>query len=1100
MSDAALQQFEQARRAQLDRNEARRMRTLVNQARGDIHGAGARWPFELTQNAHDPGARDGIDGVNIWVTFDGHTVAYEHDGKPFTMQDLAALLSGGSNKEFESTETTGRFGTGFLVTHVLSLQIGFRGLLVADTGHEEVSIRLDRDGDEEGIFDNTTHCYQGIKDAKKLAAINGHRTARFEYQTDNVEAAQVGVSAFHATLPYLYGTCDHLGTVNICDESGASIAFSPQAAVERGFSRTHVRERQFSIVVDGGAPKIMKTVRLRLRTDSSSSLVVTLEQVDRQWRVCVPSDDAARLFCRFPIRASDFVPINAVIDGRFDLRQERDRVLMKESDKEQIAEALGLLPTLVDLATKEAWRDGHRLARVGMPDRAFGEKLDEPLRIWWRAKLSAAARALAAMPIVQTAGGMLSATGISPTAVFVVPRFDLVQRSDELSFDQMCGLVSDLRDTHPPALQVGPDWTAIAFEWAGLDVLVRRITLTEMAETVRNGAAKLDDLKVDDPLGWLARFLDLLGKVAGKHNCGTIMHNLLPDQNKVLKSPGDLYRDEGIKAVLKDIAQSIRLDVRGRLVLDELFQCSADGNFSHMKALLTEQVAKSLGEEAIITECLEELAKHLPDNKPISVEKQCYRETSVDLLKYLWDTRAAEAAALAQRCPLVVSDSTAARWASNRKIMSPVTVWHADAKPFAKLYKEDRILSEEYLTRLGGERALVDALVTWKIAFIDPLCSDAPRDLRDERLKALAVEGEDCTNVTVADIDLSQIALLPNELIQRCQSDVEIAKLLLGLVLKHAAPHDPSWRETREIVGRMDRADVHIKVRPALWLGDLKTKAWVPVQGEKGVEPVMANAGNLRPLLDPTWLSGNDAGVDLLSRHFGFNALELRLLSTVPSQEARGQVENGLANIVQALGSDPSKYSDLAADLASRQQREAEKERNRQFGLGVQFAIEKYLDQRELHPDFIDCGYDYDLFLDDAPPIDAGTHHFRLADYFLEVKATTTGEVRLTPAQAQKASENNEKFVLCVVDLRGIGPDRMAAEWKVTDVEPKAKVVVGIGDLVLDPHTLVDEAKDCEVGIRNDKALRYGVPVSVWEKGESLANWIDSLKLAPPVA
>src|SRR5438309_814458 len=123
MSDAALRQFEAARKQQLDHNEARRMWTPVNQARGDTHGAGPRWPFELTQNAHDPGARDGSPGVNIELSFDGRTVVYEHDGKPFTMQDLAALLSGGSSKELETTETTGRFGTGFLVTHVLSLQI-----------------------------------------------------------------------------------------------------------------------------------------------------------------------------------------------------------------------------------------------------------------------------------------------------------------------------------------------------------------------------------------------------------------------------------------------------------------------------------------------------------------------------------------------------------------------------------------------------------------------------------------------------------------------------------------------------------------------------------------------------------------------------------------------------------------------------------------------------------------------------------------------------------------------------------------------------------------------------------------------------------------
>jgi len=81
MSVQALKEFEDARKTQLDRNEARRMRTLVNQARGDTHGAGARWPFELTQNAHDPGARNGEPGVNIDLSFDGCTVICHRAGK-----------------------------------------------------------------------------------------------------------------------------------------------------------------------------------------------------------------------------------------------------------------------------------------------------------------------------------------------------------------------------------------------------------------------------------------------------------------------------------------------------------------------------------------------------------------------------------------------------------------------------------------------------------------------------------------------------------------------------------------------------------------------------------------------------------------------------------------------------------------------------------------------------------------------------------------------------------------------------------------------------------------------------------------------------------
>jgi hypothetical protein len=168
MSVAGLQEFTSARKAQLQRNEARRMRTHVQQARGNVPRSASRWPFEITQNAHDPGPRTGQTEVNFSLSFDGNTLVYEHDGKPFSAQELAALLSGGSSKEFEAIDTTGRFGTGFLLTHVLSLQVNFDGIFAAGTGHEKVSIALDRSGDEDTIYSNTLGCEVGIEQGVRL--------------------------------------------------------------------------------------------------------------------------------------------------------------------------------------------------------------------------------------------------------------------------------------------------------------------------------------------------------------------------------------------------------------------------------------------------------------------------------------------------------------------------------------------------------------------------------------------------------------------------------------------------------------------------------------------------------------------------------------------------------------------------------------------------------------------------------------------------------------------------------------------------------------------------------------------------------------------
>lgn len=124
MSTKARSEFDKARIQQTTQNDARRIRTRVQAAQNsDRAGVQWRWPFELMQNAHDAGPRDGNDQVEVKFVLQDTRLVVRHTGKPFTAQELAALLSGGSSKEFDSEETTGRFGTGFLVTHALSTRV-----------------------------------------------------------------------------------------------------------------------------------------------------------------------------------------------------------------------------------------------------------------------------------------------------------------------------------------------------------------------------------------------------------------------------------------------------------------------------------------------------------------------------------------------------------------------------------------------------------------------------------------------------------------------------------------------------------------------------------------------------------------------------------------------------------------------------------------------------------------------------------------------------------------------------------------------------------------------------------------------------------------
>jgi hypothetical protein len=154
MSETAHALYEEAYSVQEQKSQARCIRTRVRDARAGTTGAAARWPFELLQNVHDAGPRSRKERVSVSFKWDGTTLLFEHDGTPFEVQEVAALLSGGSSKEFESEDNTGRFGSGFMVTHALACCIDIAIVITAAGQLELAGLSLDRQGDDEAILAN----------------------------------------------------------------------------------------------------------------------------------------------------------------------------------------------------------------------------------------------------------------------------------------------------------------------------------------------------------------------------------------------------------------------------------------------------------------------------------------------------------------------------------------------------------------------------------------------------------------------------------------------------------------------------------------------------------------------------------------------------------------------------------------------------------------------------------------------------------------------------------------------------------------------------------------------------------------------------------
>jgi hypothetical protein len=532
-------------------------------------------------------------------------------------------------------------------------------------------------------------------------------------------------------------------------------------------------------------------------------------------------------------------------------------------------------------ALSEGWKDAHLLVRASTPKTTF-DPTNEKEKTWWTEQLASFARDLAALPIVDCTSQLLPATSPGgPCAHFVIPRLLPSSTTDETTVERLWPPVEACTELTRPRRELAVEWTGIADGWHSLGLDISRITVSSLAKRVRGGAGKLDALNLkDNKTEWLGKFLDIVGECWIKRSgVGlSVLTDLMPDQNRDLRPPSALHRDVGVSDALKDICRTIDHDVRGKLLLGDIEEIAAGKNLQYLAAAVKQAFPKSLSEDQVIEETVKHLDKDLPEDDECDQATKDLQHGAVLLLDYLWKSRGKNAAAIAEKVPLITSNGHAVRWSHNRMMMAPMRSWHKAAQPFAAAYPPHRVLADFFAgDNEKGVPDVVPVLVEFGMAIADPITSDTPAKLDGSRLNAISRQA-DTEGVVVSNQRFSQIALLHPDVLNRCQEGVEEARALLGLVLCHVAPHDPEWQHDRMTKGRKQRKEVELKVCGALWLADLKIRSWVPVPRDGKTVKMRADAQTLDDLLDPVWLKDNDPAIRLLSEWFEFDELELRLL------------------------------------------------------------------------------------------------------------------------------------------------------------------------------------------------------------------------------
>ena len=1125
MTRAAFDEFDDARKRQTAQNDAHRIRGKVEAAQQDPLRTGSRWPFELVQNAHDAGPRDGDEYVSIDFILEDDALVVSHTGKPFDSQELAALLYGGSSKGFDDDATTGRFGTGFLVTHGLSTSVTINGILTTLSGKENFHMELQRGGDEASIAKNIAEGDISLEEACIVtdSDVASRPTVLFTYHHPKRDVAKQGLDTLCQTLPYLYGTCDRLGRVQVLD--GDRIAtYTRHQSTEHKLDGFLLRQTEV-VVSDTSEPRRFTAVRIG-QNGRRSAILTVVERQDGRVRVSAAPARLPKLFVTLPIHGTTFLPFPFVIDGPFIPLEERDSIHLRDA-REEITTALSALPSLISYAMRSTWVDAHLLASLTIPDSNFGSDTDTSEQAWWSDTIRTVAGQAARTPLVETAIGRLPAVddNARDRASFLIPSIDVVG-ANPTDYQRIHDLAARVVDLHIPTRNIADDWVAIAQNWNRAGVSVDRLGVRELASRIRSSSVTVNDLPIEgDKFQWLGELFALLAEFDDV-NVRPMIDGLLPDQHGQLCDTGDLRIDDNVPERVKDIACDAGIDLRSLLVHHDLWQVLRT-DFEEARSLIERLTSKEpLSKPAAIEEILVRLDHQLPDDSNVQASAELPAlYASAALAQVLVESDEIQRI---RQCPFLTSDNKVLRLLGSGQVLAPIQYWMKSQQPYDNLWTKRRILNDIYYHDSKLQQ-VIRPLVSARLIIPSPLHRSVRMEITDQYLlNAMAPDDQDMANVTVRDQSFGQIAFLSTDLIQRCGYQPRLAETLLKFVLKVAAKEDKYWGQTREVHGTRRGESVGMRLYSSTWPFELKVRPWVPVRlseesEDQGYAPGPADETKLRDLYDPSWLRRNPEAVELLVRVFGFKKLSLMIDELGYEEEASllmlleepGLLEAAVGNrellkIAEEVPQLAELFSELDSsqvpalvDTIRRRTRQAVvNANNRRFGKTMQETLARLLKSHGLNLKLVDRGYDYEV---SPGSLDCT---FEVGTYLLEVKATTSGDVRLTPLQAQTASQCPDQFILCVIDLRGksssvlgtlnaFEPLSAAVLSGIADnLQQYARIASGVGDHTVEVYESVDSLSKPDEPIRlcNRQELRYGVLKSLWTNGISLDEWIQSLQ------
>ncbi|WP_202077561.1 sacsin N-terminal ATP-binding-like domain-containing protein [Caldalkalibacillus salinus] len=310
-----------------------------------------RWIWELIQNASDCTPKDSSINISLEVAYD--RISFSHDGTPFSYDNLFSLITQCSEKQLSEDKLTGKFGTGFMSTFLLSEIVELEGTFICENGNRtDMNFTIDRTNGtypdirnktEEMLseLDTLNHSTNGdmekVNKTKFIYNLNG--------TPESLAAVKQGVDDLIASLPYLLAFNQNINSINY---NGLIYERATTDSIPSPLDRNI-----FSIKTNNVENDTPKYILCLKRNNVTIACPVTYDFDTALLSFLRIPENMPKLFCNFPLIGSEDYAFPIIVNSDlFDVEIDRNAIRDGNAEnKKIIEEAVYLYKKLIDYCT-----------------------------------------------------------------------------------------------------------------------------------------------------------------------------------------------------------------------------------------------------------------------------------------------------------------------------------------------------------------------------------------------------------------------------------------------------------------------------------------------------------------------------------------------------------------------------------------------------------------------------------------------------------------------------------------------------------------------------------------------------------------------------